>query len=480
MSLALFESSLLRAVRPGSGGALRLRRLLLVFWTGLFVLHSLLYLALIPPWQAPDEPTSMELLLTIESRGRLVSPADQDLEIQRAIVGSMEQERYWELGAYGRQPTWQEKIFANVYRGSTQLHRPPLYQLILLPVAWLVNDWPVGQQLLVLRAATILIGALTVAAITLISYELAGALPVLPLVVPALVALHPQFAYSSATFNSDNLVALLSAFLFLILLRLLRHGITFPRLALLCLLVALGFFTKRTFLFVLPFLGFGIMWQLWRLWRSGSTRLRRRLFYGGIGMLGSTVLLLLLPGVWSGVAGLIDRFVFNASRTNDRGVLLSSLLAAPSLLQPWLTRSLPFLSRSFWGSYGWHQVVIGPLIAQVLLTLVCATWTSALIWLIVRRRVIADWLRCYLWLGLGAILLTIGIALLSAPPTLNMLPQGRYLFPVFVPILLLMGIGLCWWWPRRWTASMLRLIWLSLIGLDLYCIMGIVIPGFYR
>lgn len=458
---------------------LDVRCLLVGVWVSLFVIHSLIYLALIPPWQAPDEPTSMELLLTIEARGRLVSFADQDLNIQRTIVASMERERYWDLGAYGRRLQGKDKIFANIYYGSTQLHRPPVYHLILLPVAWLVDDWPVEQQLLALRAATIVIGAVTVAAITLIGYELAGATPALPLVLPALAAFHPQFAYSSATFNSDNLVALLSTLLFLILLRLLRRGITLKRLIAIGLLVVLGFFTKRTFLFVVPTLGLGIVWQLWQIWRSRDAKARQRLLYIVLGMLGTMVVALLIPGVGSSLSALIDRFVFNASRTDDRGLLLNSLLSVPSLLNPWLTKSLPFLSRSFWGSYGWHQVVIGAPVATTLMALVGLSWILALVWLVAQRHKIAGWLRCYVWLGLGAILLTIAIALLSAPPTLNMLPQGRYLFSVFVPILLLIGIGLCWWWPRRWMNYGVNIVWLALIGLDLYCIAGVVIPGFY-
>ncbi|HEX6289123.1 MAG TPA: hypothetical protein VFZ66_08020 [Herpetosiphonaceae bacterium] len=445
-------------------------------WSGLFLIHALLYLLLIPPWQAPDEPTSIELLLTIESRRRLVSPADEDPTIQREIVASMARARYWDLGGYGRRPRVPDPIFKDVYACcGTQLHRPPLYHLLLLPVADLTQTWPLEQRLVMLRAATLTLGMATVALATLVGFELAVMHPALALVLPALVVFHPQLAYSSATFNSDNLVALVGAAIFLTLLRLLRHGLSLKRLAVLGLLVVLGFGTKRTILFLLPALVVGVGWQALLVWRAKPSA--RRLPLAVLGLLLAVAVVVGMPGLRVLVLKLLNRFIFFEGIATQLRYILTTYGSASVSLGTLALMSLRFLNQSFWGSFGWHQVHMPRAVQYVLLTLVVVTWSVSLAWIVLRRSSIPAWLRRYLSLSVLTIVVAISIALINAPPPL--MPQGRYLFPALIPIMTLIAIGLCAWWPRRWTAYGVSLVWLALMALDVYTIAGVVIPGFY-
>ena len=51
--------------------------------------RGLLYVAVIPPWQAPDEPWHFEYARLIADKGRLVTARDLSVPLQQAIIKSM-------------------------------------------------------------------------------------------------------------------------------------------------------------------------------------------------------------------------------------------------------------------------------------------------------------------------------------------------------------------------------------------------------
>jgi hypothetical protein len=476
--LAVSESSFPASLLWWKLRTLHARWLLVGVWVTLFLIHALIYLAITPPWQAPDEPTSIELLLTIETRGRLVSPADTDLDIQRAIVASMQRTHYWDRGGYGYPPKVPNPVFNDVYACcGTQLHRPPLYHLLLLPAAKLSQGWPLEQRLIVLRAATMLLGMATVLLVTLISYDLAVVHPAVPLVLPALVAFHPQFTYISTIFNSDNLITLIGTLFFLILLRAVRHGLTLWRLLLLVALLVFGFFTKRTIVFLAPVLAIVLLGRLLQIWAVYRQAARRRLIiFAGAGAIVLSVVAL-VPGLQSLAYRFTSRFLFFGEPFDYLGFISRGVFAPAVPLGTWLGTSLGFLNRSFWGSYGWHQVFIPPALQQILLGGVVVSWATALVRLTIWRRQFPTWVRRYLWLCVLSLATALIVTLLNAPAPI--LPQGRYLFLVLVPIMLLMALGMCSWWPRRWTIYGVATTWSALILLDLYVLIAVFIPGFY-
>jgi 4-amino-4-deoxy-L-arabinose transferase-like glycosyltransferase len=458
---------------------LHARWLVVGVWVSLFLLRALIYLAITPPWQAPDEPTSIELLLTIEARGRLVSPEDTDITIQREIVASMQRSHYWDLGGYGYPPKVANAAFDNVYSCcGTQLHRPPLYHILMLPVAKLTDGWSLEQRLIMLRAASMLFGMITVMLVTLVSYDLAVVHPALPLVLPALVAFHPQFTYSSATFNSDNLITLIGALFFSILLRAMQHGLTWRRFVFLAALIAVGFYTKRTIVFLVPSLGIAVLGRVIQLWRAHGRAMRRPMLIAGVvgALLAGAVVV--FPGPRLSMYSFISRFLFFGDPLPYLYFIKNSVFDATLPMWTWVGTSVPFLNRSFWGSYGWHQVYIPQALQHMLMGVVVVSWAVALMRVIIRRRQFPAWVRQYVWLCVLAIVTALTVTLLNAPAPI--LPQGRYLFLVLIPIVVLMAFGLCSWWPRRWTAYGVSVVWSALIALDLYTLLLVFIPGFYR
>jgi hypothetical protein len=461
--------------RVGKRTVISVRWILVGVWCWVFAIHAAFYLLLVPPWQVPDEPTSVELLLTMQAKGRLVGPTDKDPTIEQEIIASMDRTRYWELGAYGYRPDGRAATFEYIYPCChTQLHRPALYQALFLPAAYATNDWPIEQRLLVFRSLTLMMGVITVAVVTLISYELRPLHPTIPLILPALVALHPQFAYSSAGFNSDNLVALIGALLFLVLLRVLRFGLSPLRLASIVLLIVTGFLSKRTMLFVLPSVGVAVLWGMFRSWRTGSRTTRRFLAFATTGGIFVLFIVSVVPPFRDTALMVLKQVVFQAGLAHYRSFVFERLIWLP----PWLLVSIPFLNKSFWGSFGWHQLHIDENLHQMLMWVVGAGWVSACLGVVIRRRQMPYWCSSFIWTSFLAVTFAIIITLINAPQ--GILPQGRYLFIVLVPIMGLLAFGLVWWLPKRITTVAVSLVWLALIAFDCYTLGAIIIPGFYR
>jgi hypothetical protein len=454
----------------------RLPGLLIAIWSIVFLVHASLYLALIPLWQAPDEPTSFELLLTMEATGRLVSEADKDFNIQRGIVDSMERSRYWERGGhhYGH-PRSGERTFDRVYwPGVTQLHRPPLYQGILMPVGWLMGDWTVEERLLVLRGVTMFLGVGVVVIAALIGWELRQIHRAFPLVLPALVALQPQFAYSNATFNSDNLAAFIGALLTLLVLNIVRFGISWKRVLIVLVLVSAGLATKRTILFVTPAVFLVLLYSQWHRWRT-SPGYRLPIIAGVIAL--STVIFFAAASssVRSGFAVFLSQYVVHGYLD----FVLNRYLNPAEIDWHWLgTKALPFLSRSSWGSYGWHQVAISSSLQAVFHIIVPLIGIAGIVTMFVKRPAMGSAACAFVWTCMLGSLATIWLVIQYVPPP--GFPQGRYLFVMIISIMVWITTGISGWWPTRWTAQGILVVWGLLIALNIHNLVVIVIPGFYH
>src|SRR5262245_42806309 len=62
----------------------------------LALVHALLFAWLVPPWQAPDEPTLFEYAALIARLGRLPTTGDSDPALERQIVDSLVRQHFFE------------------------------------------------------------------------------------------------------------------------------------------------------------------------------------------------------------------------------------------------------------------------------------------------------------------------------------------------------------------------------------------------
>lgn len=446
---------------------------LLGLWVGLFLVRGLFYLALLPPWQAPDEPTSVELLLTMAAHGRTVSSADMDPTIQRTIIDSMERGNYWAFGL-GNRPMQYGALFKDIWPGRTQLNRPPLYHLLLMPAAQLTSDWSIEARLYVFRGLSLLLVSLTVLIVCVIAASFARELPALLWALPALAALHPQLTGIGVSVNSDNLAGLIGALVFWLLLCVCRDGLSWRRGLLLAVLLLLGFWTKRTTLFLLPTTLFALLLVLRDRWRQFEPEQRRRGWQIVAGVSVALALLLALPPV----AALLNRYLFDGVAGARLSYLLDYLQGATQTRRSGFVRSALFLNRTFWADFGWHRGVLPAPLSLALLGVLLGGWLSVLLAGRTRLR-LQRWQRQFLlvcWAGGGLCLLQTYAHYHSFASFES--PHGRYLFPALVPLLLLLAIGLVGRAPARARWPGLLVLGVALV-FDLYAIYGVLIPAFY-
>ena len=72
---------------------LRIHQLKLILALGL--LHGLLYVFLVPPWQHYDEPTHFEYAWLLANRSGLPKPGDYDQNMRRAVAVSMVEHNFF-------------------------------------------------------------------------------------------------------------------------------------------------------------------------------------------------------------------------------------------------------------------------------------------------------------------------------------------------------------------------------------------------
>jgi hypothetical protein len=264
-----------------------------VLLVALALFHGLLYAWLLPPWQAPDEPTQFEYAALISRLGRIPATADTDPELERQIVDSLVRERFFEyLVGRSLQPSprsfedVQQVFFMPRQVGSD----PPLYFAIAVLPIWALADLPIETQLLALRLLGVLftVGAVlcvygagrelciadrraprddrgmpTVDSRPLTTDGRAGWWSIVvgsiapdrtsgwllaPLAAGLLAALHPMFVFVDVGAGNDGLANLAGAALCWASLRAVRLGLGPRRVVVLLALALLGLLVKRTLL----------------------------------------------------------------------------------------------------------------------------------------------------------------------------------------------------------------------------------------
>lgn len=459
---------------------------LVVGWLALAALvNGLLWVAVVPPWQAPDEPKHFEYVRLLAEGDRMMAFRTEaeaaDPELQAWIVRSMDAHRFWWYGsAPGYDPARPSLRFADLWLGGshTAFYRSsPAYY-------WLVSRLQPADRmagLYVARLGSVVFAALGVVLLGLAARELFPGDPLVRYGAPALAALHPMAAFLASGVNNDALVNLLAMLAFLIMARLLVRGGGVARWLVLAGAVAAALAVNRTALYLVPTAAAaGAAWLVLR----GRARPR-----SVAAALGATVALVAaggwlwrasgglaaIPAAWRHAAG---RYLFNEPDQLDR---IAAYLRAPET-GGILVEYLWGLHNGFWGSFGW-QMVDFPL--GVYLGLGGVTAVAAVG--VIRRGLGRDTAgpECAalavsaLAVGLaaaGALLFFVAyLDLPYAPP-----PQGRYLFTALGPAAILLTAGLGAWIPPARRPAALAAFVAALVAFDAAALFGLVVPYFYR
>lgn len=441
-----------RPVSPTRTGRLSHR---IGLWLALLAfLHGLVYLALTPPWQTPDEPQHFQYVRLLLDERRLPTRDDAaiDTPLTEQVRESMAHFDFWAQRARDTAPARLEYRVAWAH--------PPLYYglaaMVLAPFASL----DVSAQLYIVRLFSVVLTSLTVWVCYRAMDSLFPRSPALAIAVPLFISLLPMHAFIGSSVNNDVLAELMGTVVIWQLIEAFRRGLTWQRGALLGVSLILALLTKRTTFLLVPLV--------------------------------LSALLALLPGPgrrWLVIAGGLALplwLVLSRQSSNSYiGGLLKSpgsiqqLLALPSLADMALWGALLF--TTFWGNFGWATVQLAPAWYGLLLAamLVSGGGWIKLAWRW-RRSLssLAPWQRRALAMcALALVLISVQTAGLILAGRIHQ--QARYLFPAILPLASSLVLGWGAWLPRLWQSRAVTLGAAMMVTFDLIVIACYQLPFYY-
>ncbi|MGB0383970.1 MAG: hypothetical protein ACPGWR_04020 [Ardenticatenaceae bacterium] len=223
------------------------------------LLQGILHLFLLPPWQHYDEPTHFEYAWLIANRGRLPEMGDGDHTMRREVAATMvERNFYWNLTPPDLLTDERE-----ISLGFTELGHPPLYYVLVSLPLRLTRHLNMTTQLYVARCVSIVLFLLIVLVAIGLIRDLTSPGHILRWLIPLTVALLPPFASHMSAVNNDvGAVLMLSLFLWGTI-RLIRKGLSLPRLLWVTSTALLALFTKNTASVAVLMLPVGLAIALW-------------------------------------------------------------------------------------------------------------------------------------------------------------------------------------------------------------------------
>ena len=389
----------------------------------IYVVLGILYAARTPDWQIPDEPAHYNYIRQIVDDGRIpvIQPGDWDSAYQNQLVGS------------GFDPQYTGEIARVQYED----HQPPLYYLLAAPI-YAISD----GDLLTLRLFSVVLGFGVVLCAFLVVMRLFPERPWLALTTAGFVAFIPQHLMMLGGVNNDPLAELVVAGTLLAVVHYLQSDETRLRdVALMGVLVGLGFLTKATIYFMAGVAGVAILIK-WRRTHWPLTIAARH------------IAAFLMPALLLGAIWWIHNLDVYGG-TDFLGLQRHDEVAAGQLqTEDYIERDLNgdvgqyrrnylyTTFHSFWGQFGWMALPMPTRIYRVLLLTTLAAVAGVGVafgregW---PRSLNHPQRESLLLMGLMALLV------LAAYIVYNLTFvqfQGRYLYPALIPVGLFFAIGL--------------------------------------
>ncbi len=470
----------LRALALAAAG--RARRLL-AWLFAIAALNACCWALLTPVFQGPDEVDHYAYVQSLVERGEKPS-ADPSSSLQRwssaenlALedtsfltdhqVGDTRapwlsaQQRSYDADARALRPS---RADGGGY--TTSAAHGPFYYLALAPAYLATSHASVFSQLTLERILSALLGALVVVFTYLLARELAPRRPWLAALAALLVAYQPMYGFISGIVNNDVGVNAVAAALELLLIRLLRRGITIPWGVLTGAVLLLLPNVKGTGLSLYPLAAGVFAVALWRHHRRADLPAWAALALTAV-LVGELAAHVVNPAFASSSAGGAPSTI-GSNATAVREALHHLPDYFSYLWEVFLPR-LPFMTAHFpttgypgfvifiergWGAFGWYDVffpgwVYSVILLVSLLVLVLAPLAARREW---------RWLRENWAEAIAVILMPVSVIVgfTAAYFTRGSRPViaefGRYAFPAIGPIALLV-LGALHVFGRRWMRT---------------------------
>ncbi len=438
---------------------MRDRLILLVIITA-YVALAALFVTRTPAWQAPDEPAHYTYIAQL---------ADGEIPVIRA--GDWDSPA---LEAY-KSAQWQGVTAEQIAAIRYENHQPPLYYLLSTPVYVLTNG-----NLTALRLVSALWGIVIILCAYGVGVLMFPERRMIGLGAAAFVAFQPMHLHILTSVNNDALGwAVVGVGLVLGVAYVQRVPVFGQRVTpfMLGVVVGVGFITKATTYFMAGVLGIALILHWWQAHKHDEVRDFRVLL--------RAIAWFLLPalvfgGLWWGrnliVYGVPD---FLGLRAHDAVVVGQARTQERIALLGWggyLAEFTRISFNSFWGQFGWMGLPMrDSWYGVILIALIVA----------VAGVGIGLWRRMYTRVSAASVILlalTVACALAAYLYYNSEFQQyqGRYTFPLLIPLGVLLTLGVDAWrglfLHDRWGIITVVLMAVPLAAFSLYLIWR-VIPG---
>jgi hypothetical protein len=260
--------------------------------------RAVIYVGLDYPWQVPDEHGHYEYVALTARLKRVPGLADLDPALQRDILQSMYNYRWWELGYNRTQPKVVPQSFNDdedlKFSGVQVGDEPFLYYALLAPVSKLTESESLVSALYWMRIASALFLPLTVLAAFLCLSDVFPEKPFLILGATAFLALNPMLAYVSSGVSNNTFGTFTATLLFWSVYRLVKHGLTWRRVILIGALTLLTVLSKKSNLFVALWTGLVFVLYSWKSLQAWLLRHRNKI----LAAVGATLVIVVALALW--------------------------------------------------------------------------------------------------------------------------------------------------------------------------------------
>jgi 4-amino-4-deoxy-L-arabinose transferase-like glycosyltransferase len=428
----------------------------------LALVRGLLYLSIIPPWQAPDETSHYHAVrLLLEQHG----PKDINSQIQQAMQKSITNWHFSSLFTSEQSSVLDLTTmdWPRAPQGRLSVAYLP-YELAL----WFSRNSSIETQLYAMRLVSVVIGAAVVALAFQTGRLVAPDRPALAWGAALFVLFLPQHTFMLAAVSDGNLPELFASLTFYLLIKLLKPPFDW-RTGFLCLFCAgTAILSKSTAFFLVPLVAVSGGVIVSRYWR---TRPWITWTAAAVGVIGVGLVWYLFtrfaPGSLAAsldlasVQRLIDPAVY--ASLNSQDVFASALRGT---------------FTSFWANLGWMRL---PLPYAWYYALMALTGLALLGfgWGLTRLRTEARMVHAFCGLA-AALPVAVLVARFVSSPVGTDMRQGRYLFGGIVPIAIVLVVGWLNWAPSRYGRLVVWGMVSGLVALDTAVLYNLAIPFFYR
>ena len=233
---------MMRAIKTGRP-SVRYELILLGIFMGVGLIHALIYVFIVPPWQHYDEPNHFEVVYLTARLGRHPAPEDYDPQLSREVVQSMVEHGFYAgfASVPDLSPNAQVKIL-----GYPQFEEQPLYYFLASLPLRIYQPEDIGRQLYAARLVSVLLFLSCILSAWGTARVFTPSGHPLRWMLPAFVTLLPGFTDLMTAVNNDVLAVAAFSFFFWGAARTLKYGYTVVNLGWVVLSMALIYLSKNT------------------------------------------------------------------------------------------------------------------------------------------------------------------------------------------------------------------------------------------